>query len=102
MIKSSYGESPKIKPGRNAAPIECSAPKLIRKFDTTRCVLRKQDDKIQFTQELKRTYCEKRHRIALTALVRSTKRIIFSGEVPFYLSGYTNRQNCKSGGSENS
>ena len=63
--------------------------------------------KIQLTQELKPADHGKRHRFAQWVLARQvenenfTKRIIFSDEAHFHLSGYVNKQNCRIWGNEN-
>lgn len=63
--------------------------------------------KIQLTQELKPADHGKRLRFAQWIMERQaedvdfTKRIIFSDEAHFHLSGYVNKQNCRIWGREN-
>ena len=63
--------------------------------------------KIQLTQKLKSADHGKSSRFAQWVLARQAKdenfrkRIIFSDEVHFHLSGYVNKQNCRIWGDEN-
>jgi Helix-turn-helix domain (DUF4817) len=63
--------------------------------------------KIQLIQELKPADHGKRHRFAQWVMARQTenenftKKIFFSDEAHFHLSGYVNKQNCRIWGNEN-